>query len=247
LEQLMTDVESIFQALDAHKPVVFALCALAMIGNYIWFIAALRVAKAHRVVSIPVFLTFFWFAHDSSFVARYDTWFNEYDHWFPQLFWALIIFTVAFELAFIAQALKYGHDELAPQMTATQFRVGLIGGCVAMIVAWTWLKESMDDPIYLDIFALTILSYPGLAIASVLRRGSRKGISLAMCGGFLMMTVCYFTASTFFFGPEFQTTTYVLVGVSSFVLGLVMTWVVWRAPAYSPSVPEVRTAEQAVR
>jgi hypothetical protein len=95
----MTDVESIFQALDAHKPVVFALCALAMIGNYIWFIAALKVAKQHQAVPIPVFLTFFWFAQDSSFVARYDTWYNEYDHWFPQLFWALIIFTVAFELA----------------------------------------------------------------------------------------------------------------------------------------------------
>lgn len=234
----MSEVESIFSALDAHKPVVFALCALAMIGNYIWFIAALRVAKQHQAVTIPVFLTFFWFAHDSSFVARYDTWFNTYDHWFPQLFWALIIFTVAFELAFIAQTMKYGHDELAPQMSLTQFRVGVIGGCLAMIVAWTWLKQSMDDPIYLDIFALTILSYPGIAIASVLRRGSRKGISLTMCGGFLMMTVCYFTASTFFFGPEFQTATYVLVGLSSLALGLVMTYVVWRAPAYSPEPRE---------
>lgn len=231
----MTDVDSIFQALDAHKPAVFALCALAMIGNYIWFVGALRVARQHRAVSIPVFLTFFWFAHDSSFVARYDTWFNELDHWFPQLFWVLIIVTVAFELAFIGQALKYGHEELAPDLPVLHYRVGLLAGSVAMVVAWTWLKESMDDPVYLDIFALTVLSYPGLAIASVLRRRSRKGMSMTMCAGFLMMTVCYFTASTFFFGPEFQTVPYVLVGLTSLVLGVAMTYVVWRAPEYVPS------------
>ena len=230
----MTDLDSIFQALDAHKPAVFALCTLAMIGNYIWFVGALRVAKQHQAVSIPVFLTFFWFAHDSSFVARFDTWFNELDHWFPQLFWALIIVTVAFELAFIAQAWKYGREELAPGLPVLHYRIGLVGGLLAMVVAWTWLKESMDDPIYLDIFALTVLSYPGLAIASVLRRGSRKGISLTMCAGFLMMTTCYFTASTFFFGPEFQGVSYVLVGLTSLALGLAMTWVVWQAPEYSP-------------
>jgi hypothetical protein len=234
----MTDVNSIFDALDAHKPAVFALCALAMIGNYIWFIAALKVAKEHRTVSIPVFLTFFWFAHDSSYVARYDTWFHEYDHWFPQLFWALIIFTVLFELAFIAQALAYGRQELAPDLPVWVFRAGLLAGCAAMIVAWTWLKQSMDDPVYLDIFALTVMSYPGLAIASVLRRGSRQGMSLWMCGGFLMMTVCYFSASTFLFGPEFQSATYVLVGLASLLMGLVMTWVVWRAPEYVLSAEE---------
>jgi hypothetical protein len=206
-----------------------------MIGNYIWFVAALRVAKEHRMVSIPVFLTFFWFAHDSSFVARYDTWFNEYDHWFPQLFWVLIIFTVLFELAFIAQALAYGHAELAPGLPVLVFGAGLIAGCAAMIVAWTWRKQSMDDPVYLDIFALTVLSYPGLAIASVLRRGSRQGMSLWMCAGFLMMTVCYFSASTFLFGPECQTVTYTLVGLTSLLLGLAMTWVVWRAPEYAQS------------
>jgi len=58
-------------------------------------------------------------------------------------------------------------------------------------------------------------------------------MSLAMCGGFLMMTVCYFTASMFLFGPDFQTTTYALVGLASLATGLAMTWVAWRAPEYA--------------
>ncbi|WP_067671366.1 hypothetical protein [Nocardia miyunensis] len=231
----MSNPQPIFDALDAHTVPVFALCGLAMLGNYIWFFAALKVAKAHRTYPIPVFLTFFWFAHDSSFVARYNTWFRTYHHWFPKLFWVLLIFTVAFEIAFIVQTLKYAKDELAPTLSVWQYRLGLLGGCAAMIVAWTWLKQSMDDPIYLDIFALTVLSYPGSAIISVLRHGSRRGMSLGMCGGFLMMTVCYFTASTFFFGPHFQTPTYILVGLSSLVMALVMTWLVIRAPEYDPA------------
>jgi hypothetical protein len=226
----MSSPQPIFDALDTHTVPVFALCGLAMLGNYIWFFAALKVAKQHRTYPIPVFLTFFWFAHDSSFVLRYDTWFHTYDHWFPRLFCGLLIFTVAFEIAFIVQTWKYAQDELAPSVSAWQYRLGLLGGCAAMIVAWTWLKQSMDDPIYLDIFALTVLSYPCIAIMSVLRRGNRRGMSPAMCGGFLMMTVCYFTASTFLFGPNFQTTTYVLVGMASLATGLAMTWVVWRAP-----------------
>ncbi|MVU80825.1 hypothetical protein GPX89_26670 [Nocardia sp. ET3-3] len=229
----MSNPQPIFDALDAHIVPVFALSGLAMLGNYIWFFAALKVAKAHRTYPIPVFLTFFWFAHDSSFVARYDTWFNHFDHWFPKLFWVLLIVTVAFEIAFIVQTLKYAKDELAPTLSVWQYRVGLLGGCAAMFVAWTWLKQSMDDPIYLGIFALTVLSYPGIAIMSVLRRGNRRGMSLSMCGGFLMMTVCYFAASTLFFGRDFQTWTYILVGFTSLAMALVMTWLVWRAPEYA--------------
>lgn len=228
----MSDPQTVFDAMDQHKVAVFALAGLAMIGNYIWFIAALKVGKQHRSYTIPVFLTFFWFAHDGSFVLSYDRWFNTYDHWFPQLFWVLLIFTVAFELAFMAQTVRYGREELAPNLTDWQFRLGLLGGLLAMIAAWAWLKQSMDDPVYLDIFALTVLSYPCIAITQVLRRGSRQGMSLAMCGGFLMMTVFYFTASSFFFGPAYQTTTYHFVGLASFVTACAMTWVVWKAPEY---------------
>lgn len=230
----MGNPQSIFDALDRHTVAVFALCGLAMIGNYIWFFGALKAAKRDRTYPIPIFLTFFWFAHDSSYVLRFHTWFHTYHHWFPKLFWALIIFTVIFELVFIAQTLKYAHQELAPTLTTWQYRGLIIGGCACMIVAWTWLKQSMADPIYLDIFALTVMSYPGLAIMNLLRRG-RRGMNMQMCAGFLMMTICYFGASTFLFGPQFQSTTYVLVGLCSFAMAVVMTWLTVTTPEYQLS------------
>ncbi|KQY58197.1 hypothetical protein ASD11_00565 [Aeromicrobium sp. Root495] len=248
---MLSDVSSpgaVFDALDEHTVPVMVLCTVAMIGNYIWFISAYRTAKRDRTYPIPVFLLFFWFAHDSSFVLKFDTWFNTYDHWFPKLFWALITLTVVSEIIFIAQTVKYGKEELAPRVTEWQWRLGLLGGCAAMFVAWAWLKQSMDDPIYLDIFALTVLSYPGVAIMTLLRRRTRRGMSMTMCGGFLMMTVFYFGASSFLFGPDFQSTTYYLVGGASLAMALAMTWLTWRMPEYVPEAgPDAgRATEPAV-
>lgn len=224
------DPYAVFDALDDNKVPVFALASLAMIGNYIWFAGAIAAQKRDGVYAIPLFLTFFWFAHDSSYVLHYDRWFNEYDHWFPQLFWALIIATVCFELYYMAQTLRLGKDELARALTVTQFRLGFLMSLAAMYVAWLWLQQSMQDPVYLDIFALTVLSYPCLAIGMMLRRGDRRGFNGVMCAGFLMMTVCYFTASTFFFGPYFQRAEYYLVGIASFVTAIAMTWVYLQLP-----------------
>lgn len=219
------DVPAFFDTLDDNAVPIFALASLAMIGNYIWFFGAISAAKRDGVYAIPLFLTFFWFAHDSSFLLHYDTWFNTYDHWYPQLFWVLIIFTVGFELHYMWQTLDLGHREIAPQLTALQYRLGFLMSLVAMYVAWIWLKQSMDDPLYTDIFALTVLSYPCLAITMMLRRGDRRGFNRWMCIGFLQMTVCYFTVSTLFFGPYFQRVEYYLVGGASAATALAMVWV----------------------
>ncbi|KAA1421856.1 hypothetical protein F0U44_06195 [Nocardioides humilatus] len=237
------DPHAVFDALDDNMVPVFTLATLAMIGNYIWFAGAIAAQKRDKVYAIPLFLTFFWFAHDSSYVLHYDRWFNQYDHWFPQLFWALIIVTVAFEIYYMSQTLRLGHRELAAGLTVTQFRAGFFLCLAAMYVAWLWLQQSMQDPIYLDIFALTVLSYPCLAIAMMLRRGDRRGFNATMCAGFLMMTVCYFTASTFFFGPYFQRWEYAAVGIASLTCGIAMTWVYRQLPP-APSttaVPAERT------
>lgn len=224
------DPSIVFEALDANLVPVIALASLAMIGNYIWFAGAIMAQKRDKVFAIPLFLTFFWFAHDSSYVLRYRDWFQTYDHWFPKLFWALIIVTVAFEVYYMAQTLRLGKGELAAGLTELQFRIGFFMSLAAMYIAWIWIHQSMDDPIYLDIFALTVLSYPSLAIALMLRRGDRRGFNGVMCSGFLMMTVCYFAASTFFFGPYFQRIEYVLVGAASLITGIAMTWVYVKLP-----------------
>jgi hypothetical protein len=42
-------------AIDNHRVGILALCALAMVFNYIWFFAAYVIAWREKVYSIPIF------------------------------------------------------------------------------------------------------------------------------------------------------------------------------------------------
>ena len=66
--------------------------------------------------SMPLICTVFYLVHDASFVYRFDEWFNTYDHWYVKLFWAALVLTVAFELVFLSQFIRYGRKELAPNV-----------------------------------------------------------------------------------------------------------------------------------
>ncbi|MDT7640962.1 MAG: hypothetical protein QOC83_5250, partial [Pseudonocardiales bacterium] len=83
----MYSAQDLLASIDQHKWPVLIVCAFAMIGNYIFFIEAFRVARRDKIVTIPIFCTMFWFAHDLSFVYRFDDWFNKIDHWYVKLFW----------------------------------------------------------------------------------------------------------------------------------------------------------------
>ena len=113
----MYDGRQTLTAIDHHMVWILALCSLAMVFNYIWFFAAYVIARREKVYSIPIFCTLFWFAGDGSFVARYNTWFHTYHHWYVELFWGALLFTVTFEVAYIVQAIQYGRKELLPSST----------------------------------------------------------------------------------------------------------------------------------
>src|ERR1700752_2834692 len=129
--------------IDNNKIGILALCALAMVFNYIWFFYALIIARREKVYSIPIFCTLFWFAGDASMVARYDTWFNTYKHWYVELFWAALLFTVMFEILYIVQAIQYGRKELLPSSTPRQFAALILAGAVAAIIILSFMNHVM--------------------------------------------------------------------------------------------------------
>lgn len=242
----MGNPQPIFDAIDRNTAIIFVLAGAAMLGNYVWFISALKVAKEHRAYSLPMFCTFFWLAHDSSFVFKYDDWFHKWGHWFPKLFWALLILTVLFELAYVAQIIKYGRAELAPWIGQAAFTAGVVVMAGAVMVFWYWLKHIMDDPVYLGIFALTISSYPPAAIIGMLHRRSRRGMTMTMCGGFLAMTVCYYAVSIAYFGPQFRSGLYIAVAVVTFALAIGMTLLYRSLPEYDPQSDPAGAADRSL-
>jgi hypothetical protein len=225
-------------AIDAHKVAIVLLAGGALVCNYVWFVEAYRVARRDRAYSLPLFCTLFWFAHDGSYVYRYSDWFGTYSHWFPKLFWVGLVVTSGFEVVFVAQLLRYGRKELAPQVDQGTFTAAVVAAIVASALIWEVVKGSLADPLYLYSLGVAIVAYPPFGMALLIQRRSRQGQSVVMWLGFLGTAVGWFVASTLWFGPDFRTWRWLALGAVSIGWGIVTTVLVHRAPAIPPMAGE---------
>jgi hypothetical protein len=201
--------------IDHNRIGILTLCAFAMIFNYIWFFAAYVIAWREKVYSIPIFCTLFWFAGDGTFVANYNTWFHTYRHWYVELFWAALLFTVMFEVAYIVQAIQYGRKELLPSSTPRQFTALMLAGAIAAVIVWNFLSNAMGVPI-------------------LMRRRSSAGTAPVVWWGYLGMITCWFTALALFFGPEFRSFWYLAMWAVCTVAGVGVLVAVKRLPKALP-------------
>ena len=223
----MYDPEQMLAVVDAHRWSLLALCGLALVGNYIWFIAAIRVSHRDKVYSIPLVLTFFWVAHDGSVVYRAGTWFG-YHHWFPLLWWAALCGTTAIEMVFLAQAFRYGRAEIMPDATPRTWALLMAAALAVSFTVWEAFKSVMVDGLYLWAFGITICSYVVFGVPLLIRRRSTAGQVPAMWAGYTLTGICYFTAAAVWFGGHFRDWQWIGMGVISVVGGIGMTVAVAR-------------------
>ena len=228
----MYETQDLLARIDAHKWPVLIVCAFAMIGNYIFFIEAFRVARRDRIVTIPIFCTMFWFAHDLSFVYRFDIWFNQIDHWYVKLFWGALVLTVAFETVYLVQVLQYGKAELLPRASQAQFTALVIAGQVGACVCWEAVKFVLDDPVYAGSFGIANLSYVLMGTALAVRRRSMFGQTPIIWVGYLILAVCWATANTLWFGDAFRSIQWLLLDACCVLggIGLLYASVRWPSP-----------------
>lgn len=223
----MYDPVQLLANIDHNKwPILIGFSIGGLIFQWIWLIECVRVAKRQRVYSMPLFLTFFWFAHDTGGVARRYQAFVGYDHLFLKLYWFGLVTAVIIELIFFGQVIKYGREELAPRLTKAQFVAGLIVFQVFATAAWEWFKYAMGDPLYLASAAPTMLSYPVFGAALMMRRQSKAGQNTTMYVAFTGMTVFWFGTTHLWYGQAFRSWQFVACGVLAALGGLVMAYLV---------------------
>jgi hypothetical protein len=239
----MYDGHQVLTAIDNHRIWILALCAVAMVFNYIWFLAAYVIAWREKVYSIPIFCTLFWFAGDASFVARYDTWFNTYHHWYVELFWGALLFTVMFEVAYIVQAIQYARKELLPSSSPRQFAVLMVAGAAAAVIVWNFLQHSMGDPIAIAYFCIANTALPLMYVGILMRRRSSAGTAPVVWWGYLGMITCWFLAVALFFGPQFRSFWYLALWAVCTVGGVGVLVAVKRLPK-SLSQPATATVNR---
>jgi uncharacterized membrane protein len=231
------DPQQLLNLIDENKWWILSGFAIAMIFQWWWLIECIRVAKRDKVYSMPLFCTFFWFAHDTGCVIRFYDWFVVYDNWYLKCFWFGLLTAAFLELVFFAQVIKYGKDELVPGISTRAFILGLIGFQVAASVTWEYFKYVMDDPLYQFTTTPTVISYSLFGAALMFRRRSTIGQNVTMWVTFTGMTVFWYATAWSFYGEAARAWQSFAAGIVAITGGLVMTYLVSDKSSWFTRVP----------
>jgi hypothetical protein len=222
------DPAVLLDAIDTHTVGVLTGFGLAMVLQNVAMITAVLVTRRTGVISVPLPCTYLWFAHDLGTVARFDTWFNQYDHWFLKLFWLGLLSALVIELIFLWQAVKVGRREYLPQGTQAQWTVLALGGAAVIVVLWEYLLVIFDDPIYQAAPAITLFLLPVATTALLLRRQSAVGQAPLVYGCFAAMVPLWWGVTAGAYGGAFRSWQYLSAGVLAFGMLIAVTVAVWR-------------------
>ena len=204
---------SLLHQIDAHTAPILIGFGLAMVCQTVGMVSAVRVSARERVISIPLFCTFFWFAHDVGTVVRFHDWFSRYDHWFMKLYWVGLLSAMLLELVFFAQAIRYGREELMPGVPPKVFAGLVVLGAIGTNIAWEYLKAVMQDPLYQASPALTLLALPLAGAALMIRRRSVVGQTVVIWGSFTVLSVLWWATTVAFYTSFFRSWEYIAAGV----------------------------------
>jgi len=202
---MMYDPHTVLAALDANKWAVIAFCGAAMLFNYTWFYQAVRQGFRARVYPVPISNTLFWLCGDGTGVSRYSMYFDHYGHWYLELFWCALVFTVSFEICFLWMTLKFGRDELAPDWPMSRFAVLLAAAAAMFGITWYMILGAMPDDLNIVYFNIANMAGPIAMAGLILRRKSIAGTSSAIWINYTLMLTCWYIAQAMWFGPEFRT------------------------------------------
>lgn len=230
----MYDPVSTLRAIDENIAAVIGFCAVALVFNYAYFGEALRLGFRHQTYSVPASVTLIFLPHDVSYLLQFNKWFYEYDHWFCKLWWVGLVFTASIEAVFFYQLVRYGREEILPQVSQKTYTVLMFLALAAGAGAWLTVKQALNDDLYLFSFGWTLFWGAPLGISMMVRRGSSRGQSRWMWISYMLMAIFYWTA-TAFTDPYFRSVGWLAV------LALALAWAfanllfIGRVPAYSPA------------
>ena len=143
MEALSTyHVETTLSNIDAGVTRLLVLGALALICNFVYFGTAAYLGFKHKLYTMPLIGTLVFIPHDLHYVLLYDKWFNVYDQWFMQLFFAGLIITNVLEMIFFYQVLRWGRKEILPQVSQRAY-VAIIFAALAGVASCGVDAESL--------------------------------------------------------------------------------------------------------
>lgn len=173
----MYDVAEVLRRIDDNVGIVVALLALGWIGGFVQIIEALRLGFRERVAGQPIGTTVVMLAHDATFAAGYQHWFQVIDHICFKLFWVGMVVSVLIELVLLHHWVRF-RGEFARDRLPVPAVWAMVGAfLVFAFVLWWWVRSLVDDP--LDLVGLTLVQVGAVVfgVPMLLGRGSARGSS----------------------------------------------------------------------
>ena len=163
---------------DSRFWLILLCAAVAGIGGNMQYVGAMRQGRIDRSYSIPLVTNLWNLAHDTTFVASYDSWYNgPYSFWLLKMFWVGLIVFSLFELVVISQILRYAREDLFPGRSLAE-AIGIY--CVLQVMVFGifwWFQAITDDPLEYYGLITTVILASAFNIPMMLARGSRRGMS----------------------------------------------------------------------
>ena len=176
----MYDPVAALASLDTNITPIFIAFLFVIIGVFIYWIQAYRLAKKFQMYAIPfIGISVFWW-HDLSFVLQYDKWFNVYDHWWLKLWWWGLLLCVPFESLFLYHVIKWGRKDYFSKLPQRQFTLLVLGGHLLIGIWFFFFKALMNDELYFITFVITAMWSVPFHTGIMARRGNANTQSLSM-------------------------------------------------------------------
>ena len=173
----MYEISAVLQTIEDNLLWVGVFTVIAWASGFVQIVEAVRLGRRDRLPGVPVGMTVFLLAHDSSFFLRYEHWFGVVDHWYFKLFWVGMGIAVLIELFMVAQFLRFGRSVLAPQLSARAFLAIYVAFQASAFVLLWWLQSLLDDPLYLVSLVGTQVAAVIFNVPFLLVRGNARGQS----------------------------------------------------------------------
>lgn len=227
----MYDVQTVIANLDENIVWFLIFGGIGGICNWWLLIEGIRLGFKDRSYAISLICLLFWAAHDVSFIALWDTFFVDIDHWVWKLFWFNILGSVITECILFYQVVMYSGDEIF-STEKTSHRVGILAAAFAMtLLAFWYLKTAFGgDPMFLYMMPLTIFMCPMFSISLATKRKSRRGQSLRQMWIYIAL-VCGIWPAWYILDEAFRQPLFLALGVATILWSVTNMFVLKRFPA----------------
>lgn len=173
----MYSIAEVTAHIDQNLAWVMFWTVIAWVAGFVQIVEAIRLTRRDKVPGMPMGMTVFLMAHDSTYCLRYEHWLNTVNHWYFTVFLVGMGVSVLIELYMLVAYCRYTRPQLTPQLSPGAFvALLLVFQASAYAMLW-WLQSLMDDPLYLVALASTQIAAVVFNIPMLLVRGNAQGQS----------------------------------------------------------------------